>query len=127
MKKIFITSALLAITFFCFGQKPGIGKFHSAEKFDKVFYATQQAATTLKFAIKTSDKENGVIQAEMHIIGGGGKVINLFAQLKQDENNGKTTIQVTLNKPFGVTGNMSKMAKSLGEEIKKTISDLVIE
>lgn len=107
-----------------YGQKPGIGKYSSNEKQDKVFYAALQAISALKFSVKTSDKVNGVIQAEQYIGGGNDKVWSLFVMIRQDK--GKTVVEATFTKPWGTLGNMSKWATMYGEEIKKTIADLEI-
>ena len=84
MKKtaIIITGLLLA-SLISFGQKPGIGKYSSSEKQEKVFYAALQAVSAIKFSVKSSDKENGSIQAEA-FAGSNGKVWNLFVSIKQD-------------------------------------------
>ena len=123
-KTIGLFTALLLISVITYGQKPGIGKYSSKEKQDKVFYAALQAVSVIKFSVKTSDKGNGVIQAEQYIGGGNGKVWNLFVMRKQD--NGKTVVEATFSKPWGTLGNMSKWATIYGEEIKKTIADLEI-
>ena len=124
MKKtaIIITGLLLA-SLISFGQKPGIGKYSSSEKQEKVFYAALQAVSAIKFSVKSSDKENGSIQAEA-FAGSNGKVWNLFVSIKQD--NGKTIVEATFTKPWGTLGNMSNWATKYGEKIKKTINDLVV-
>ncbi|MCC6289396.1 MAG: hypothetical protein IT249_16070 [Chitinophagaceae bacterium] len=124
MKKIaIIITGLLFVSAISFGQKPGIGKYHSSEKQDKVFYAALQAVSTIKFSVKASDKENGTIQAEAYA-GSNGKVWNLFVTIKQE--NGKTVVEATFTKPWGTLGNMAKWATMYGDEIKKTIVDLEI-
>ena len=125
MKKLAsIIVGLLFVSIHTYGQNPGIGKFYSNQKTDKVFFAALQAVSSMKFSVKSSDKENGVIQAEQYIIGGNGKVVNLFITVKEDS--AKTVVETTFTKPFGTSGNMSKFAKEYGEEIKKTITDLDI-
>lgn len=124
MKKIaIIITGLLFVSVISFSQKPGIGKYSSNEKKDKVFYTALQAVSAIKFSVKTSDKENGTIQAEAYA-GSNGKVWNLFVLIKED--NGKTVVEATFTKPWGTLGNMSKWATTYGEEIKKTIADLEI-
>lgn len=122
-KAIIIIVGLLFTAMYSFGQKPGIGIYSSGEKQDKVFYAALQAVSAIKFSVKSSDKENGTIQAEAYA-GSNGKVWNLFVIIKQD--NGKTIVEATFTKPWGTLGNMSNWATKYGEEIKKTITDLVI-
>lgn len=126
MKKYSLIAVLFLISIFpAIGQKPGIGKFYSNEDFDKVFNATLKAVSTITFSVKSIDKANGTILGEMYIISGRGKVLNLFITVKKE--NSKTNIEATFTKPWGVTGNLEKMAKAFGEEIKKTILDLEIE
>ena len=110
---------------FAIPQKPGVGEFISSEDKTKVFYAALEAIPAIKFSVKDSDKENGVIQAEQYIIGGGGKVVNLYISIKDE--NGKTVAKATMTKPFGTTGKLSKFIQKYGEEIQKTIPDLEIK
>lgn len=122
-KTIGLIGALLLFSAISYAQKPGIGKYSSAEKTNKVFSAALQAVTAIKFTVKSSDKENGTIQADNYI--SNGKFLNLFVVIKQDGN--KTIVEATFTKPFAVIGKMATLAQKYGDEIKKTIKDLEIK
>lgn len=117
--------ALLLTSLLAFAQKPGIGKYSSKEPAEKVFTAAVQAAGTIQFSVKNSNKAEGTIQGEMYVVGGNGKVVNLFVTVIREGDH--TMATATFNKPWGTTGNLSKIAQAYGDEIKKIITDLEIE
>jgi hypothetical protein len=122
-KMMILVVVFLFAAAFTYGQKPGVGKFSSAENIDKVFTSALRAVTAIKFTVKNTDRVNGTIQAENYI--SNGKFLNLFVVIRQD--GGKTIVEATFTKPFAVIGKMSNLAKKYGEEIKKTIVDLDIQ
>ena len=121
-KLAIIITGLLLISSISYGQKPGVGKYTTAEKADKVFSTALRAITAIKFTVKSSDKANGTIQADNYI--SNGKSLNLFVVIRQEGD--KTVVEATFTKPFAVIGKMATLAKKYGEEIKKTITDLEI-
>ncbi|MBO9621057.1 MAG: hypothetical protein J7539_18725 [Niabella sp.] len=124
MKITIVLLALMLTGITVSAQKPGVGVFTSKQPVDKVYAAALQAVSNIRFSVKNTDKTNGTIQAEQYIVMGEGKVINLFVNVTKEGDS--TQVKATFNKPFGVSGNLAKIAKEYGEQIKKTITDLNI-
>ncbi len=128
MKKIIGTLLIIIITVFSsFSQKVAVGKYATKESTDKAYYAALEAVSGVKFTIKTTDKAQGIIQAEQLSGGGTGKVFaSVFVLIKQED--GKTMVQATFTRNDGFMGGdkPAKMAQQYGDYMKKTIADLGI-
>jgi hypothetical protein len=128
MKKIIgFFLILTTMSFTCFGQKVAVGKYSTKESSDKSYYAALEAVSGIKFTIKSTDKTQGIIQAEQLSGGGTGKVFaSIFVLIKQED--GKTVVQATFTRNDGFMGGdkPAKMAQQYGDYMKKTIADLDI-
>jgi len=66
-------------------QTIAIGKYQTAETFDKAFVAALRTIPLVKFAVKSSDKEQGTIQAVQST--GGREFASLFLMVRRDGSN----------------------------------------
>jgi len=109
-------------------QKIAIGKYETKEAFDKVFLAALRAAPLVKFAVKSSDKGQGTIQASRAAKGSaaGREFASLFVIVRQEEKNVIVEATFTRNPGFMGGGNPDQWAKQFGDELKSELPDLTV-
>jgi hypothetical protein len=109
-------------------QKIAIGKYQTEEAFDKVFLAALRATPLVKFAVKSSDKDQGTIQAVRAAKGSaaGREFASLFVVVRREEKNVVVEATFTRNPGFIGGGSPDQWAKQFGDELKSELQDLTI-
>jgi hypothetical protein len=127
MKKTIGTLLIIFITCNSFGQMVAVGQYSTKDSSDKVYNAAIEAISEIQFSVKTTDIQEGIIQAERQNTDLNMQVFaSVSVIIKQVD--GKTLVQATfIRNPGFIGGRKSlKMAQKYGDYIKKVISDLEI-
>ena len=104
-----------------------VGQYSTKDSSDKVYNAAIEAISEIQFSVKTTDIQEGIIQAERQNTDLNMQVFaSVSVIIKQVD--GKTLVQATfIRNPGFIGGRKSlKMAQKYGDYIKKVISDLEI-
>ena len=121
----FLLSLLsLLIPIAAHAQTIAIGKYQTAETFDKAFVATLRTTPLVKFTVKSSDKEQGTIQAVQST--GGQEFASLFLMITREGSNVIVEGTFTRNPGFIGGGKPEAWAQKFGDELKSSLPDLTI-
>lgn len=125
MKKVLLLSLLsLVIPITAQAQTIAIGKYQTTENFDKVFVAALRTTPLAKFTVKSSDKEQGTIQAVKST--GGKEFASLFLMIRREGSNVIIEGTFTRNPGFIGGGKPETWAQNFGDELKSDLPDLTI-
>jgi hypothetical protein len=105
-------------------QKIAVGKYQTKEAFDKAFIAALRTIPLVKFSVRSSDKDQGTIQAVRST--GGKEFASLFVMARREEKNVILEATFTRNPGFMGGGNPDQWAKQFGDELKSELQDLTI-
>ena len=119
---LLVASVVIPIT--AQAQKSAIGKYQTKDSLDKAFLAALRTTPLVKFAVKSSDKVQGTIQAVRSA--GGREFASLFIMIRQEESN--VILEATFTRGAGFIGGGSpdQWAKKFGDELKSELPDLTI-
>jgi len=119
---ILLLLASIVIPITAQAQKIVIGKYQTKETLDKAFIAALRATPLAKFAVKSSDKEQGTIQAVKSSM--GKEFGSLFVMIRREEDSVVIEATFTRNPGFIGGGNPEKWAEQFGNELKSELPDL---
>jgi hypothetical protein len=105
-------------------QTIAIGKYQTTETFDKAFLAALRTTPLAKFTVKSSDKEQGTIQAIQST--GGQEFASLFLMIRREGSNVIIEGTFTRNPGFIGGGKPEAWAQKFGDELKSNLPDLTI-
>jgi hypothetical protein len=106
-----------------------VGKYQTKETLDKAFTAALRAAPVVKFAIKSSDKAQGTIQASRagSDSAAGREFASLFVMVRRDADNTIIEATFTRNPGYMGGGKPDEWAKQFGDELKSNLPDLAVD
>ena len=106
-------------------QKGAVWEYHTRESYDKVYVETLQAVTAARFIVRSEDKQQGTINAQLMGWGGGEYAAALVVVGKEE---GGVFIRVMFTRRSGDIGTGPKRwAKDFGGALKKALPDLTVE
>ena len=105
-----------------YGQKVAIGKYLTKETPDKAFVAALRTLPSVKFTVRSSDKNQGTIQANQ--MARGREYASLFLMINKEGND--TMIEATFSIGSGSLGSPMGMAQKFGQALKSEMPDITI-
>ena len=106
-------------------QRGAVWEYHTRESYDKVYVETLQAVTAARFIVRSEDKQQGTINAQLMGWGGGEYAAALVVVGKEE---GGVFIRVMFTRRSGDIGTGPKRwAKDFGGALKKALPDLTVE
>ena len=105
-------------------QKMAVGKYQTKENADIAFLATVRAIPLVKFSVRSSEKEQGTIQAIRNAA--GREYASLFVMIHKVDIGVEIAATYTRNPGFLGDGKPEEWAQKLGEELKAELPDLSI-
>jgi hypothetical protein len=108
-------------------QTIAVGKFTTKETFEKAFVTNLRTIPTSEFTLKSSDKEQGTIQAIRMDKTGRHEFASLFVLVTKGTNNVLVEATFTRNSGYMGGGKPADWAKKYGEKLKAELPDLTAE
>jgi hypothetical protein len=105
-------------------QKVAVGKYQTKEAMDKTFLAAMRTVPIVKFSVRSTDKEQGTIQAIQN--SSGKEFASVFIMVRKDEGNVVIEATFTRNPGFIGGGKPEQWAQKFGDELKSELPDLTI-
>jgi len=112
----------LAISVTAQAQKSAVGRYETKETSDKAFLAALHAIPSVKFAVKSSEKEQGTIQATRNA--SGREYASLFVIVRKEQEEVILEATFTRNPGFMGGGSPEEWANKFGEALKADLPDL---
>jgi hypothetical protein len=108
-------------------QTTAVGKYKTNESFEKAFLTNLRTIPTSEFTLKSSDKEQGTIQAVRMDKTGRHEYASLFVLVTKGTNNVLIEATFTRNSGFLGGGKPVDWAKKYGDKLKSELPDLTVE
>jgi len=128
MKNFILLSLISAFTILnAPAQTIAVGKYKTNETFEKAFLSNLRTIPLSEFTLKSSDKEQGTIQAIRMDKTGRHEFASLFVLVTKGTNNVLIEATFTRNSGYMGGGKPVDWAKKYGDNLKSELPDLTVE
>lgn len=108
-------------------QTIAVGKYKTNESFEKAFLSNLRTIPLSEFTLKSSDKEQGTIQAIRIDKTGRHEFASLFVLVTKDTTNVLIEATFTRNSGYIGGGKPKDWARKYGDNLKSELPDLTVE
>lgn len=119
---LLVTSSLAGVAS---AQSTAVGKYKTGETLSKAFLANIRTIPNTRFTVKSSDKDQGTIQA-VRILR-SQEMGSLFILVTEDDGHVLIEATFTRNTGFFGGGSPANWATDYGEKLKAQLPDLTVE